>query len=327
MKKQNRRQFIQQASIGLCGALAGSSLLTACNSISPTQTNPFTQIGLQLYSIRDLLLQDPKTTIQTIAKIGYSHVETFGYAADSDTFWGLKTKELKKILTDHGLKTHSGHYDIRNYLEQDNTQPENIEKYLETASTLGQKYIIAPTTPKNKLNDLQTDDYKYMAEQLNKAGELAQQSGIQIGFHNHFWELREFANGTRGLDILLAFTEPSLVTFELDIFWINKAGLSPQSYFKKYPGRFALWHIKDISKTHPDIIVGPDYDDQPIDSILTKVKFTEVGTGTINYPLLQQSENEAGLKYAFVEQDQIYLPNQFESIQKSYEYVQKYLGR
>lgn len=327
MKKNSRRHFIQQMGMGLFGTLAGSTLLTACNSITQTNHNPFANIGLQLYSIRDLLLVDPKTTLQTVAKIGYSHVETFDYAAETDSFWGVKTGELKKLLSDFGLKTHSGHYDMSKYLDQDHAAKESIERYIETASTLGQTYVVAPVTPMDKLNELQSDDYKYMAEQLNKAGELAKKSGIKIGFHNHFWELREFANGTRGLDILLAFTEPDLVSFELDLFWINKAGLNPQSYFKKYPGRFALWHIKDISKAHPEIIVGPDYDDLPLDSILNNIRFTEVGTGTINYPMLKHSEAESGLQYAFVEQDDIYLPNKFESIQKSYDYVQKYLGR
>lgn len=324
----NRRQFIKQAGFGLLSAYVGSSLLSSCSSSESIKGNgPFANIGLQIYSVRDLLLQDPKLTLETVAKIGYSHIETFGVDVADNSFWGLKIPDLKKYLSDINLATHSGHYDMSKYLDRNSTDEESIKKYIDIASELGQTYIIAPVTPMHDLNNLQVDDYKYAAEQLNKAGELAKKSGLKIGYHNHFWEFREFANGTKGLDILLAFTEPDLVTFELDIYWITKSGLSAQSYFNKYPGRFALWHVKDMSKAYTEPIVGKEFDNQPVDSIFSKIKYTEVGTGAIDYTLLKQSEKESGLKLAFVEQDDIYIPNKFESIKKSYDYVEKYLAK
>jgi len=324
----NRRQFIKKAGIGLLGTYLGSSLLSSCNSAPSIKGNgPFANIGLQAYTVRDLLYKDPKLTLKTIAKIGYSHIETFGVDAADNSYWGVKIPELKKYLSEINLATHSGHYDMSKYLDRNSTEKESIEKYIDIASELGQTYIIAPVTPMHDLNNLQVDDYKYAAEQLNKAGELAKKAGLKIGYHNHFWEFREFANGTKGLDILLAFTEPELVTFELDIYWISKSGLNAQSYINKFPGRFALWHVKDMSKANAEPIVGKEYDTLPPDSIFSKIKYTEVGTGAIDYTLLKQSEKESGLKLAFVEQDEIYIPNKFESIQRSYEYVQKYLAK
>lgn len=324
----SRRNFIKQTGLGLLGAYVGSSFLSSCGNTSASKgKGPFANIGLQAYTLRDLLVQDTKTTLETIAKIGYSHIETFGVDVANNSFWGMKVPELKKYLADINLATHSGHYDMSKYLDPKSTDKESIEKYIDIAGELGQTYIVAPVTPMHDLSNLQIDDYKYAAEQLNKAGELAKKAGKTIGYHNHFWEFREFANGTKGLDILIAFTDPELVTFELDIYWIRKAGLTAESYFKKYPGRFSMWHIKDMDKAFAEPIVGKDYDKQPVDSIFSKIKYTEVGTGAIDYTQLLQSEKESGLKLAFVEQDNIYIPNKFESIQKSYEYVQKYLAK
>lgn len=322
-----RRNFIKSTSLGLAGAYFGSSFFTACTQSVPKGEGPFADIGLQIYSLRDLLSQDPKLTLETVAKIGYSHIETFGLDVANNSFWGLKTPELKKIMSDIDLKTYSGHYDLSRYLSRQHAEKESVEKYIEAANELGQKYIIAPVTPMDDLNNLQVEDYQYAAEQLNKAGELAKKSGIKIGYHNHFWEFRDFANGTKGLDILIAFTEPELVTFELDIYWIEKAGLSPQSYFQKYPGRFSMWHVKDMDKQYAEPIVGEKFDKLPFDSIQKHVRFAEVGTGQIDYINIVQNAKQAGLEYAFVEQDDIYMPNKFESVKKSYDYVQKFLTK
>lgn len=324
----SRKDFIKKLGIGTTAAFLGSSILSSCEHNAKTKgKGAFENIGLQVYSIRDLLLQDPKLTLETVAKIGYGHIETFGLDNSTSQFWGLGINDLSKILSDNNLNTHSGHYDMSKYLSRHHTDKEDIEQFVEVAKKLGQSYVIAPITPMFDLNKLDAADYQYAANQLNKAGEIAKKAGVTIGFHNHFWELRRFANGTRGLDILLAFTEPDLVTFELDLFWVEKAGINPQSYFQKFPNRFPLWHIKDMDKNFTTPVVGEAFDQLPLDSIMTHVKFTEVGTGAVDYPLLAQNQEQAGLKYAFVEQDDIYLPNKFESIKKSYDYVQRYLAK
>ena len=327
--QNSRRQFLKQAGIGAVSAYLGSSLLTACNSANKVSStvSPLKDIGLQIYSLRDLLMQDPKLTLETVAKIGYSHIETFGVDVENNAFWGLKVPELKKILSDNGLSTYSGHYDLSKYLERNNNDKENVEKYIEIAAELGQKYVIAPVNPMHDLNNLKIEDYQYAADQLNKAGEIAKKSGIKIGYHNHFWEFRQFPNNTRGLDIMLAFTEKDLVAFEMDIFWIEKAGLSALSYIEKYPGRFEMWHVKDMDKQFTKTVVGDGFDQAPLDSIFKEVKYTEVGAGSIDFVNIIQAAQQSGLVHAFVEQDDIYLPNKFDSVKKSYDYVQKFLTK
>ncbi|MBD1430373.1 sugar phosphate isomerase/epimerase family protein [Sphingobacterium litopenaei] len=327
--QNSRRNFLKQAGIGAVSAYLGSSLLSACTSSTKTVTGkgPIHNIGLQIYSLRDLLSQDPKLTLETVAKVGYTHIETFGVDVANNSFWGLKVPELKKILSDNGLSTFSGHYDLGKYLDRNNNDKESVEKYVEIAAELGQQYVIAPVNPMHDLNNLKVEDYQYAAEQLNKAGKIAKKAGLKIGYHNHFWEFRQFANNTRGLDIMLAFTEKDLVAFEMDLFWIEKAGLNPISYFEKYPGRFEMWHVKDMDKQFTKTVVGEEYDQSPLDSIFKDVKYTEVGSGTIDFVNIIQAAQKSGLVHAFVEQDDIYLPNKFESVKKSYDYVQKFLAK
>ncbi|TYP98652.1 sugar phosphate isomerase/epimerase [Sphingobacterium allocomposti] len=323
--QSSRRTFLRQASLGLSAAIL-SPYLFSCQG-NKTGNGPFHQLGIQLYSIRDLIGVDPVKTLETVAKIGYKHVETFGVDAAAGKYWDLPITELKNVLEDNGLKTHSGHYDMSKYLSRHHQEKENIEKYIEIAHQLGQSFVVAPVTPMDDLNNLKVEDYQYAAEQLNKAGEMAKKAGIKIGYHNHFWEFRNFANGTKGLDILIAFTEPDLVDFELDIYWIEKAGLKPQSYFERYPGRFSMWHIKDMDKQYTTPVVGEKYDKAGFMDIMKEIKYTEVGTGAIDYINIANYANKSGLQYAFVEQDDIYMPNKFESIKKSYDYIERSLAK
>jgi len=326
---QSRRNFLRLASLGLVGGLVAPHLIS-CDSINKKSGSPLNNIGLQLFTLRDLLDQNPQEVLKSVAKIGYTHVETYGADPNTGTFWGVSVDELKKILNDNDLKTHSGHYDLGKYLDKDSTDKENIEKYIEIAHNLGQEYIIAPVPPMHKLNKLDQSDYQYIAEQLNKAGEMSKKAGITMGYHNHFWEFKEFGNGTKGLDILLAFTEPDLVSFELDMFWINKAGERPQSYFEKYPGRFPMWHIKDMDRAFSTPLEQNKFDPKTgkrdtLDFMETikSIKYTEVGSGSIDFINLSQFANESGLKYAFVEQDEIYTPDKYASIKKSLDYMHK----
>jgi len=326
---QSRRNFLKLASLGLVGGLVAPHLIS-CDSMNKKSGSPLKNIGLQLFTLRDLISQNPQEVLKSVAKVGYTHVETYGADPTNGTFWGISVDELKKALNDNNLKTHSGHYDLGKYLDKDSSDKENIEKYIEIAHNLGQEYIIAPVPPMHKLSKLDQSDYQYMAEQLNKAGEMSKKAGIKMGYHNHFWEFKEFGNGTNGLDVLLAFTEKDLVDFELDMFWITKAGASPQSYFDKHPGRFPLWHVKDMDRafsTPLDINkIDPatgKRDTLDLMETFKSIKYTEVGSGSIDFINIAQFANESGLKYAFVEQDDIYTPDKYASIKKSYDYVQK----
>lgn len=326
---QSRRNFIKLAGLSIAGGIIAPQFL-ACDNKPTDLGSPLKNIGLQLFTLRDLLAQNPEEVLKQVSNIGYKHVETYGADPSTGNHWGITTDALKKILNDNNLKTHSGHYDMQKYLDKDASEKENIEKYIEVAHNLGQEFIIAPIPPLNKLNKLGIPEYQYMAEQLNKAGEMSKKAGIKVGYHNHYWEFKEFGNGTKGLDILLAFTEPDLVTFELDLFWITKAGESPQSYFDKYPGRFSQWHIKDMDRANSVPLDLNKFDERTgkrdsinLDEVTKTTKYTEVGSGSIDYKNMVTFANESGLKYAYVEQDDIYMPDKYASIKKSYDYMQK----
>lgn len=191
---------------------------------------------------------------------------------------------------------------------------------MDTAAELGQNYLIAPIPPMSLIDQLTADNYRFMADQLNKGGALAAKSGLKIGYHNHFWEFRTLENGSKGLDILIENTEEDLVVFELDLFWSEKSGTDSAAYFEKYPGRFPLWHIKDMDKSNTGTVTGPDYDHRPVMEIISAITYAEVGTGSIDFKKITAEADTAGLQYAFVEQDVITI-DPYDSIKKSYEYV------
>ncbi len=317
----NRRTFLKQAGLGAAAAYLAPAWLS-CTQQRKT-AGALTQIGLQLYTLRDQLAGDARATIARVAEIGYDHVETFGAEIGDDgkaDFWGLSVAELKAVLAQHGLKTYSGHYVDNDFLTPGNGNEDLLKTYLDTAAELGQGYLVFPVPPIPLIDALTADDYRYMADQLNRAGELGAASGIKAGFHNHFWEFRTLADGSTGMDILLAHTDRDRVIFELDLFWSEKSGVDSAAFLRKYPGRFPLWHLKDIDPDNADTVTGPGYDDKPAMDIAATITYTEVGSGTIDFKAIVAEAQTAGLRYAFVEQDFITI-DPFESIAKSYGYV------
>lgn len=316
-----RRNFINQLGLISSGALLVQSDLLAINT-----TKMPTQIGIQLYTLRDNLDKDVKDTIQQLGKIGFNHVETyFGYqGGGKDNFWGLKPKELKTLLTDNKLATHSGHYQLNDFLTPGNGNSDALQYQLDIAAELGQSYLIVPIPPFGLWDKMDTSIYKFMAEQLNKAGEVAKKSGIQLGYHNHFWEFKKLSDGNVGYDILLNETDPNLVCFELDLFWAAKAGQNPVSLFEKHPKRFELWHVKDIDKSKAESVYAtPEGQNAGVMDILKDVKFAEVGSGAMDFKDIFKHNQD--VKYIFVEQDQIYMSNKFDSVAQSYNYIKKSL--
>lgn len=314
----SRRIFMQQA-----GLIAAGLMLNPSDIFSRARTNTVTKIGIQLFTLRDQLTKDVRDTLQRVAKTGYDHVETyFGYqSGEPAKFWGLEPKELKTLLADNKLTTHSGHYQLEDFLTRGNGNDEALKFQLDIAATLGQKYLVVPVPPRALMEKMSGADFQFMASQLNKAGELAKKSGLKVGYHNHFWEFKQLPDikGT-GYDILLKDTDPSLVALELDIFWAEKSGIDPVTLFKAHPGRFAMWHVKDVDKSAPGKIVGPEEDAKPLKDLMGEIRFAEVGTGVVDFKKIFANASEAGVKYAFVEQDQISI-DPFVSIKKSYDYV------
>jgi sugar phosphate isomerase/epimerase len=283
----SRRDFIRQ-----------SSLLTAGLFISKeewfkTQKN----IGIQLYTLRNDMGKDPKGTLQKVAQLGYKEVETFGY--NQGKWFGLTAPELKTVLKDNGLTSPSGHTFPGGMFLKEGWE-DNWKKAVDDSKTLGQKYIVIPWLEEASRKPI--ENYKKIAEGLNKAAVVSKAAGLQIAYHNHDFEFAP-SDGQTGFDILMKETDPSLVKLELDIYWAVKAGKNPLDLFKAYPGRFPLWHIKDMDNTE-------------------KKFFTEVGNGTIDFKTIFTKAKQSGMTHFFVEQDVCPGPP-IDSAAKSIAYMKK----
>jgi len=273
--------------------------------VAPSAFKPTTPlIGLQLYTVRDAMAKDPKGALAKVAKIGYNSVEGATYTGD-EKFYGMSPVEFKKVLRDNGLVMYSSHYRLGEDLENGKAVKGTIlhdwDKAIEDATKVGLKYMVCAWLSPEERGTL--DHYKKVADDLNVAGEKCRKAGIQLCYHNHNFEF-EKQDGKYPYDILLA-TDPDLVKMEMDIYWITKAGQNPIALFKKHPGRFPLWHAKDMDKT-------------------PEQNFTEVGNGIINFKEIFKYKKLAGMKYFYVEQDMT-PGDPFVSIKESIDYIKKNL--
>jgi|SRR5690606_1563699 len=285
----SRRTFIQQA--GLITAAVLAKPLVSCSALK-AETG---KIGIQLYTLREQLKGGVKDVISKVAQAGYKEVETYGYSR-KDKFWGLEPKAFAELLKANGLTSPSGHYGFDEFLS---TGKENdLQSYIEAAAILEQRYITVPYLSQQMRSV--ADDYKRIAEGLNKAAEICRRSNIGLAYHNHDFEFEKF-DRTTGYQILLGETDPALVKFEADLYWIVRAGLDPVELFKQNKGRFVMWHVKDMDKTNPKIN-------------------TEVGAGSIDFKQIFKEAKTAGVEYIFVEQENFSI-DPYQSISKSYKYV------
>jgi sugar phosphate isomerase/epimerase len=274
-----RRNFLKTSSV-----IAAASLLPGKLLLADSQKS----IGLQLYTIRKDINQDLEGSLKRVAEIGYKTVELASY--DKGKFYGKTPAEFKSMLADlglHALSTHNG------------VSPDNIQQIAEDAATLGVEYLTLPYLGNNQRKTL--EDYKNLCDQFNQYGGVCRQAGLKFAYHNHAFEF-EMMDDQVPYDILVENTDPGLVSFELDLYWIKKAGFEPVDYFKKYPGRFSLWHVKDM-----DPATG---------------KFTEVGSGNIDFRSIFENRKTSGLEHFFVELD-FTEGSALESIKISFDYLNK----
>jgi len=285
----SRRIFIKQAAV----AAAGAALIPAF-ACSPAAAASKT-VGLQLYTLRELLPKDVKGVIEKVAKAGYKEVETYGYTAEAG-FWGLDAKSFKSLLDANGLKAPSGHFGLEEFIKTGDK--EILKPLLAGAAELNMEYFTCPYLPEELRPDL--EGFKKVAGRLNEAAELAKQTGLQMAYHNHDFEFVKYGD-TTGYDILLQETNKDLIQFEMDLYWVVRSGNDPKALFDKHPGRFVMWHVKDMDKTNNTIN-------------------TEVGNGKIDFKSIYKHAKQAGLKHLIVEQENFSI-DPFVSIKKSFDYV------
>jgi len=290
----NRRTFI---------GTSIAATVAASRPAWPAETHHINRVGLQLYTVRDLMKKDFEGTIAKVAQIGYQEVEFAGYYERSP-------QDVRAILEKDGLTSPSTHvgYDI-------------VEKKwgetLDTAHTIGHTFVVCPWIDAKQRKT--PDGWKRAAELFNGAGDSAQKAGIQFAYHNHAFEFEpsDTLGGKMPYDFLLENTDPKLVKMEMDLCWITVGGQDPVKYFDRYPGRFPLVHVKDWTTKGPS---GNDYGGATGAS-KKPGHMTDVGQGEIDWKRIFAQSGKAGIQHYFVENDEP--KSAFEDIKISYDYLAK----
>ncbi|SEK29390.1 sugar phosphate isomerase/epimerase family protein [Parapedobacter koreensis] len=242
------------------------------------------QVGLQLYSVRGEMLADPIGTLKQLAAFGFTDIESAAEPGKG-AFYGLAPKEIKQICQDLGMTVRSGHVSLDDQWQQS----------MEDAVEAGQEYLICRSLP----NEGKTaDNYKRAAELFNKAGEACKKHRLIFGYHNHSVEFQQ-ENGQVLYDLLLEHTDSDLVTMELDLGWMVATGNDPLDYFRRYKGRFGLWHLKDMDGR----------------------RSVELGKGDLDIVNLIKNGKQAGMNHLFIEQEQFAGSTPMESMERNVKYV------
>lgn len=216
-------------------------LLVALLSSNLLLCNNNKEIGLQLWSVRVDMGDDPVATIQQVGEIGYDFVEAAGYA--DGKFYGMEPIEFKRVLNENGLEFLSSH--TGQNLPDDENWEQTMqwwENCIDAHAKAGVKYIVQPSMDEKGYGSL--EDLKRYCDYFNTVGEMCAEKGIKFGYHNHDKEF-ETVDGVTRYDYMLQNTDPDKVFFQLDLYWITVGGKDPLDYFEEYPGRFTLWHVKD----------------------------------------------------------------------------------
>ena len=300
--KQSRRDFLRLSAAGAFGAIAVSQL--GCrNSVKPAPVVAAPDpksfgIGLQLYTIRDAMGTDVPGSLKKVADLGYKYLELAKYA--DGKFYGYEPLEFKKIVSDLGMEILSSHTQV----EAQGITLDNAKKMTEDHAKLGVKYCVQPWVVEEARKTVAS--YQKMVADWNKVGEIMKGSGIQFGYHNHNFEFDTIEGKVPYFDIFLKELDKDLVTMEIDLFWVTKAGQNPVEIFKKYPGRFQLFHLKDMFTSQPPFYTTTGVDD-----------FAPVGAGVVNFKEILAAKDIAGMKYMIVEQDKSREGKPFDDIKTS----------
>lgn len=282
----NRKQFLK-----LGGSAAGAIALSPLtgNLFTGENTSRIKTFGLQLYTVRDLFEKNPRGTLKQIAAMGYKQVE--GYERAAGIFWGLTNIEFKNYMDELGMTFISSHCEIE----------KDFEKKAEEAAAIGMKYLIYNWP----FSQQPIDEYKRKAELFNKCGEVCKKVGIHFAYHNYESSF-QLVNGIYPHDLLMKETDPSLVDHQMDIYWVVSAGQDPETWLKKYPGRFRLSHIKDR-----------------VNGTTKKEDTCDLGTGSIDFPSILKTAKKNGMKYFIVEQEHYPNSTPMKSAEADAEYMRK----
>ncbi|SEM25536.1 Sugar phosphate isomerase/epimerase [Chryseobacterium taichungense] len=283
-----RKDFIKLSSLGFLG-------LYSCGIFNVNKRK--NTLAIQLYTVRDAIAEDLEKTMEKLASLGFTGLEIYGY---NGNFFGKNRNEFKEILKNTGFRVISSHHTTGIQHKEQGTLLQNWGKSVEDLHFINSEYMVCSYLfPEERT----IENYKKLPELFNKSGEMTKNAGIQFAYHNHDFEFEKFDENQNVYDFILTHSSSDLVKMELDLYWIAKAGLDPISYFEKYPGRFPLWHVKDMKVQTKD--------------------FAEIGNGTIDFEKIFKVKEKAGLQYWFLEQDSSD-KDMFESIRISRDFIAKH---
>jgi sugar phosphate isomerase/epimerase len=284
-----RREFIQQTTLAAAAGLALPSLMS-CTTAKERA------IGIQLYTLKDIILKDVRGTLQQVANIGFKELELYGYG-DGKVF-NMPYADFYKMVSDMGLSVVSGHYLTgQAFPMMKGSLVNEWERAVEDAQKIGQKYMVIAWLHPDERKTL--DDYKKVVELLNKGNEACKQAGITLGYHNHDFEFVELEGQVPYY--LMAQEMDSSIALELDIYWSTFAEVDAVELFNKYSGRIHLWHVKDMDKAQRNLQ-------------------TDVGSGAIDYKRVFEEAEKSGMKHFFLEQEYFTRP-QIDAITSGYTHL------
>ena len=266
------------------GAAAGTlPFLKGCSS---AESSPQTDFGLQLYTLRDVIADDPEATIRKVADFGYTQIET--YDGPMGMWWGMENTGYKSLLDELGVAAVSGHANVF----------EEFERKANEAAEIGLTYIVCPWIgPQETM-----DDFRRIADQFNDMGEIASDLGLRFAYHNHAYSFEELEDELPQ-DVMMRMTDPDLVEYQMDIYWVVAAGHDPAEWMERYPGRFTSCHVKDLAEG-----------DEPESTVL--------GTGSIDFRQLLPESKEYGMETFIVEQEVYTGTTPIEAVRQNAEFMQ-----
>jgi len=282
--------FIAAIGFTACGSKTSTEESTESMEAVEAQSSSFG--GLALYTLRDSMSSNPKVTLQAVADAGYAYVETANY--EDGKFYGMAPADFKAYLESIGLTAKSAHMGMVNM--------ENADQLIADAKAAGISYFVIPVPPMGMFT-FGPDGMGMkgtaaeLATILDTLGEKCSAAGLKLLYHNHDFEFKPMADGTAMVDYLLENCNPANVNFQMDLFWVTKAGVDPLAYFEKYPGRFIAWHVKDMN---------------------AEGQFAPVGTGSIDFKRILAEKAKSGMEYYLVEQDQTFGLDPMEAIKISH---------